>query len=201
MSDWWQYWQKRLLVESSSWQWLGGRNSWCWSLVHSSVGSNLDWVGSNQEKGLEEIVEKIQTFITLHSCTPCTTLKAKNSEKNIWECMLIMNNNSCINNAYISIQRGHSGGNILLLRLTPVAGYNFKNALIVHNFHSQGSIPCRAAYHGVTGTYILNISFASYRVPIYTPGWRAAMWIKCLAEGQKVPGIDGNRTRNPLIQS
>ena len=27
------------------------------------------------------------------------------------------------------------------------------------------------------------------------------MWIKCLAEGQKVPGIDGNRTRNPLIQS
>ena len=45
------------------------------------------------------------------------------------------------------------------------------------------------------------ITFASYRVPIYTPGWRAAMWIKCLAEGQKVPGIDGNRTRNPLIQS
>ena len=27
------------------------------------------------------------------------------------------------------------------------------------------------------------------------------MWIKCLAEGQKVPGIDRNRTRNPLIQS
>ena len=27
------------------------------------------------------------------------------------------------------------------------------------------------------------------------------MWIKCLAEGQKVPGIDGNRTWNPLIQS
>ena len=29
------------------------------------------------------------------------------------------------------------------------------------------------------------IPFASYRVPIYTPGSRAAMWIKCLAEGQK----------------
>ena len=29
--------------------------------------------------------------------------------------------------------------------------------------------------------------FASYRVPIYTstPGWRAAVWIKCLAERQK----------------
>ena len=24
------------------------------------------------------------------------------------------------------------------------------------------------------------------------------MWIKCLAEGQKVPGIDGNRTRQQL---
>ena len=27
------------------------------------------------------------------------------------------------------------------------------------------------------------------------------MWIKCLAEGQKCRGPDGNRTRNPLIQS
>ena len=46
------------------------------------------------------------------------------------------------------------------------------------------------------------ITFASYRVPIYTPRWRAAMWIKCLSEGQKVPGIDEKRTRNrPLIQS
>ena len=27
------------------------------------------------------------------------------------------------------------------------------------------------------------------------------MWIKCLAEGQKCRGTDGNRTRNPLIQS
>ena len=42
------------------------------------------------------------------------------------------------------------------------------------------------------------ITFASYRVPIYTPGWRAAMRIKCLAEGQKVPGIDGNRTPRPF---
>ena len=24
------------------------------------------------------------------------------------------------------------------------------------------------------------------------------MWIKCLAEGHKKPGIDGNRTRNPF---
>ena len=33
--------------------------------------------------------------------------------------------------------------------ITPVVGYNFKTALTVHNFHSQGSIPCRAAYRGV----------------------------------------------------
>ena len=45
------------------------------------------------------------------------------------------------------------------------------------------------------------ITFTSYRVHIYTPGWRAAMWIKCLAEGQNVPGIDENRTHNLLIQS
>ena len=86
----------------------------------------------------------------------------------------------------------------------PVVGYNFKTALTVHNFHSQGSIACRAAYHGVTGKYIHNISFTSYRVPIYTPrflhilpvpiytpGWRAAMWIKCFAEGQKCQALTG----------
>ena len=58
------------------------------------------------------------------------------------------------------------------------------------------------ATSGVHTCHIMQqIMFASYRVPIYTPGWRAAMWIKCLAEGQKVQGIDGNRTRNTLIQS
>ena len=42
-----------------------------------------------------------------------------------------------------------------------------------------------------SGKYIHNISFTSYRVPIYTPGWRAAMWIKCLAEGQKCQAWTG----------
>ena len=69
--------------------------------------------------------------------------------------------------------------------------YNFKTTLTVHNFHSQWSISCQAAYHGVTGKFILNISFASYRVPIYTPGWRAAMWVKCLVEGQKCQPLTG----------
>ena len=31
--------------------------------------------------------------------------------------------------------------------------------------------------------------FASYRAPIYTTEWRAAMWIKCLAEGQKCQAL------------
>ena len=45
--------------------------------------------------------------------------------------------------------------------------------------------------HGVTGKYILNISFASYWVRIYAPGSRVAMWINCLAEGQKCRAIAG----------
>ena len=56
----------------------------------------------------------------------------------------------------------------------------------------KGAIPCRAAYIGVSGKYIHNISFTSYRVPIYTPGWRAAMWIKCVAEGQKCQALTGS---------
>ena len=35
---------------------------------------------------------------------------------------------------------------------------------------TQGAFLCLAAYHGATGNYILNISFTSYQVPIYTPG-------------------------------
>ena len=42
-----------------------------------------------------------------------------------------------------------------------------------------------------SGKYIHNTSFTSYRIPIYTPGWRAAMWIKCLAEGQKCQAWTG----------
>ena len=85
--------------------------------------------------------------------------------------------------------------------ITPVVGYNFKTALTVHNFHSQGSIPCRAAYHGITGKCILNISFASYWVPILYTWVESSNVDKVSCWGTKVPGIDRNRTRNPLIQS
>ena len=63
----------------------------------------------------------------------------------------------------------------------------------------SGQAPLQERTHATSSKQ--QITFASCRVPIYTPGWRAAMWIKCLAEGQKVPGIDRNRARNPLIQS
>ena len=76
--------------------------------------------------------------------------------------------------------------------ITLVIGYNFKTTLTVHNFHSQRSIPCRDAYHGITGKYIPSISFASYRVHIYTPWSRAAMWINWFAEGQKCQAIWGS---------
>ena len=53
----------------------------------------------------------------------------------------------------------------------------------------EHSSPSCLSWH--SGKYIHNISFTSYRVPIYTPGWRAAMWIKCLAEGQMCHALMG----------
>ena len=58
--------------------------------------------------------------------------------------------------------------------ITPVVGYNFKTA-------PKGGFL----------VYIQNISFTSYQVPIYTPGWRVAMWMKCLAKRQKCQALMG----------
>ena len=86
--------------------------------------------------------------------------------------------------------------------ITPVTGFNINPALKVHLLNSLGSILARYYFRGAHMPYhATNNVRILYRVPIYTPGWRAAMRIKCLDEGYKVPGIDGNRTRNPLIQS
>ena len=58
------------------------------------------------------------------------------------------------------------------------------NRSILHSqctFSTPGGVFYRRAHTNPT-----TIPFASYRVPIYTPGSRAAMWIiKCLAEGQR----------------
>ena len=58
--------------------------------------------------------------------------------------------------------------------ITPVVGYNFKTALTVHNFHSQGSIPCRAAYCGVQAN-----TYTTY--PSHPTGYPFIhLWIKCV---------------------
>ena len=68
--------------------------------------------------------------------------------------------------------------------ITPVIGFRHNSALRVHFLHSLGSIPASRRFTGAHNANSTTIPFASYRVPILTPGSRAAMWIKCLAEGQ-----------------
>ena len=75
--------------------------------------------------------------------------------------------------------------------ITPVIGFSHNSALRVHFLHSLGSIPASRRFTGAHNANSTTITFASYRVPIYTPGWRAAMWIKCLAEGQKCRALTG----------
>ena len=69
--------------------------------------------------------------------------------------------------------------------ITPVIGFRHNSVLRVHFLHSLGSIPASRRFTGAHNANSTTIPFASYRVPIFTPGSRAAMWIKCLAEGQK----------------
>ena len=98
----------------------------------------------------------------------------------------------------LRVHKFHSPGSVPLLKLriqrmfkalhtiiTPFVGCNFKTALRVHKFHSPGSVPLLSCLSWRYRQILLNISFASYRIPIYTLGSRAAMWINCLAEGQK----------------
>ena len=75
--------------------------------------------------------------------------------------------------------------------ITPVIGFRHNSALRVHFLHSLGSIPASRRFTSAHNANSTTITFASYRVPIYTPGWRAAMWIKCLAEGQKCRALTG----------
>ena len=111
------------------------------------------------------------------------------------------NNNNNNNNRFLYSAFPNYDQSASQCIITPVIGFRHNSALRVHFLHSLGSIPASRRFTGAHNANSTTITFASYRVPIYTPGWRAAMWIKGLAEGQKVPGIDGNRTRNPLIQS
>ena len=91
----------------------------------------------------------------------------------------------------------------ILAIITPVVGYNFKTPLI---YSAQFPLPREHSlssclswrYRQIHTQHILHIL---YRVPIYTPGWRAAMWIKCLAERQKCQALTGIEPATSLIQS
>ena len=66
----------------------------------------------------------------------------------------------------------------------------------MHLLSSLGSILARAQFQERThATSSKKIMFASYRAPIYTTEWRAAMWIKCLAGLQKCQALIENEPR------
>ena len=64
----------------------------------------------------------------------------------------------------------------------------FQDRTYSAQFHSQGSSPCRAAYRGVTGKYIHNISFTSYPVPIEGQNCQALTWIEPATLCSRVKG-------------
>ena len=69
--------------------------------------------------------------------------------------------------------------------ITPVIGFRINSTLRVHFLHSLGSIPASRHF---TGEHKCQLNHNIVRIlpgPHLTPGSRAAMWIKCLAEGQK----------------
>ena len=79
--------------------------------------------------------------------------------------------------------------------LPPVIGFTINPALIVHLLNSLaclGSILARRHFRGAHMPHqVRRTALAFYRVPIYTPGWKAAMWIMCLAEGHKFQALTG----------
>ena len=101
-----------------------------------------------------------------------------------------------ITGSYIALNQYDTAPSALQCIITPVNGYNFQWT----NLAPWGA-STKSAYNIVATAILHIISFTSYRVPIYTPGSRAAMWIKCLAEGQKCDGLAGFWTGDPVIQS
>ena len=72
--------------------------------------------------------------------------------------------------------------------ITPVTGFNINPALKVHLLNSLGSILARCYFRGA---HMPHHATNNVRILPGTPGWRAAMWIKCLAEGQKCQAWTG----------
>ena len=100
------------------------------------------------------------------------------------------NNNNCF--LYSALPVCNTAQSALQIIITPVIGFINIPALMM----CTSSTPWGACWPGAIFRHSQcqinqQISFASYRVPIYTPGSRAAMWIKCLAEGQNCRVVTG----------
>ena len=70
------------------------------------------------------------------------------------------------------------------------AQFKLRTLLSCENSHSglspfPGEYSAQLPFYRCAHANSITIPFASYWVPTYTPGSRAAMWIKCLAEGHK----------------
>ena len=108
------------------------------------------------------------------------------------------NNSSCIYNAHISIQRGCSRRNILLLpwSLDTISRPHLQCTISNPKGAFLDELPI-VAFRQIHTQHILHI----------LPGTHLYTWVessnvdKVSCWRTKVPGIDGNRTRNPLIQS
>ena len=81
---------------------------------------------------------------------------------------------------------------IIILLLPLVTGFNINPALIVHLLNSLG---CILARRHSRGAHMPHQATNNVRVlpgtGLYAPGWKAAMWIKCLAEGQERQVLTG----------
>ena len=136
----------------------------------------------------EGMTTVIHPFV-LGVCFFWDALYTRNRDSERSMIIIMINNNRFLYSAFPNYDQSASQ-----CIITPVIGFSHNSALRVHFLHSLGSIPGIPASRRFTGAHNANsttITFASYRVPIYTPGWRAAMWIKCLAEGQKCRALTG----------
>ena len=86
--------------------------------------------------------------------------------------------------------------------ITPVTGYRINSSLTEHFVHSLRSILASRHFTGPHMPTQPQFSLESYRVPIYTPGSWAGVWIKCLADRQKYRAMvefeTGPRVERPL---
>ena len=70
--------------------------------------------------------------------------------------------------------------------ITPVIGFRLTRTQGMHILHSLGSISASRHFTSAIANQT-TLAFASYRVPILTPGWRVANVDQCLDGKKGVP--------------